>query len=219
MHVNGARLAAELIAPDIIQQLVTRKDNARMQQQKLQQLVLLKRQHDLLATHAHLMLQLMHLQRTAADKTIVRFRRLLRRAAAQHSLNACHHLQHAKGLGDVVISTTVKSLHLIILRALRRRHNHRNRRIALVCTQTRQNAHAVLIRQHNIQHNQLRDMLLQQRKQLLAARTALCLHAHGLQCIYLKLTDILLILNANNHDHHLILFIALIISKNQENVL
>ena len=136
MYINGTGFTAEFIAPDIVQQLVARKDNTGMLQKLAQQLVFLQRQYNLTAAYAHLMLQLVDLQPADADDFFLVLTGAWCCAAAQHSLNARNHLQHTEGLGNIIIGTAVQALDLIELRALGRSHNHRYIRITFISTQT-----------------------------------------------------------------------------------
>ena len=91
---------------------------------------------------------------------------------AQLHPDAGKELQHAEGLGHIVVGATVQPHHLVVLGALGSEHDDGDGGGAPVLTELFQNGEAVLLRQHDVQQHQLRHFLLHRLPELRGQREA-----------------------------------------------
>src|SRR5919206_4812813 len=97
VNVERARVAVVLLAPNVVEQLLSRGDAARPSRERREERELLSREPNLRAVAQHLHVLEMHAQPFVL---VVRRRRVLR--AAQHGADARDKLAHGEGLRDVV---------------------------------------------------------------------------------------------------------------------
>jgi hypothetical protein len=74
-------------------------------------------------------------------------------AAAQERLHALQQLQHAEGLGDVVVGAQPEPQHLVGLLVARRQDQHRH--VEPLGAQRPQHAVAVEVGQHQVEHHEV----------------------------------------------------------------
>ena len=118
---------------------------------------------------------------------------------AQHRLDACHQRHHAKGLCHIVVCTAVQSDDLIVLRTLCGDHNHRQIFCCHVAPNLFQNFQTVLLRQHDIQQNQIRLLLCHRRPERRGHCKPLCLHSGAVQGIDHQFPNAVVVFYQINH--------------------
>ena len=123
MHVDGAGVAVVLEAPHLVQQLVAGEHPVGVAGKIGQQLQLLGgRFHDLAL---HLQLILAHVQREVLELDDVLVAVFGGVAAAQHRLDARHHLLGVEGLDHIVVRPQFQAQHLVKGLALGGEHDDR----------------------------------------------------------------------------------------------
>ena len=157
VYIHRPALPIEGVAPDPVQQLVPGENHVLVFQEHLQNLVFLQRQRHVLSIHPDHMASRAHIQRA---HRILRLA-LLPSGAAQQSPHSSQKLHHPKGLGHIVIRSCIQPNHLIIFRSLGREHHHRNPLPGASRPDFPENLQAVLLRKHDVQHNELGNLLLQ----------------------------------------------------------
>ena len=153
MHVDGAALALEAGIPHALHDDVAGDHNAVVLHQQLEQLELLIGQLHRLAVHIHHALFAVERHVAAGHQALLR-----PAGAAQKRLHARDHLHHAERLGDIIVRAAVKPLHLVDLRRFGRHQNHRDLLRVRAGAQAFEDGKTVLVGQHDIQQNQLRQL-------------------------------------------------------------
>jgi len=115
VHVNSARVADVVVAPDLVQQLIPCKYMVWRCSEKVQQLQLLGRHVYRLSVVEDRIVGLVHDKVGVFHALDVRggFVRLGRLVAAEHSLDPCHQLFGVKGLNDIVVCAQRKPCDLV----------------------------------------------------------------------------------------------------------
>ena len=121
MHIDRARVAEVVKAPDIVQELCAGKDPVRALGQEIQQLDLLGRRIDMLARDDEFVSLLIDDQVVKGQLAAV-----IGGQAAQHSAHARDHLAHFKRLYNVVVGAKFQAGYLIHGLALGRNHDDRH---------------------------------------------------------------------------------------------
>lgn len=148
------------------------------------------------------MLAEVHLKAADSDQLLL-FRRAA--AAAQHRTDARGHLHHAERLCKIVVRAEVKADDLVVLVALGRRHDDRDVGRARVGFQALEDGYAVLARQHDVEHYQLRHSVGQGRVKLLCVFKAHRPESRGVERIYHQIADACVVFNTKYHCHYLAL--------------
>ena len=157
MDIHSAAFSVKGIAPDLVQQLISGKDNPRIVHQQTQKLKFLQGQIDRFTGCVHDMAHRIDLQVSQCQHLFLRF---LFFCPAQHRFDPRHQRHHSKWLCHIIICAAVQSDHLIVLGSLRGKHNHREFFCLIGGANFLQNCQTVLFWQHNIQQHQVRQFLL-----------------------------------------------------------
>src|SRR5699024_8619793 len=122
VNIDGTALSVKTIAPDLIEQLGTGKDDPLAGDQQTQQLKFLEGEHYFVPVHLNNVADRVHVE---IAYTIFLLPIVVRSTAAQQSTDAGEQLHHPKRLWNIVVSTDVQSAHNVILTALGSQHDHR----------------------------------------------------------------------------------------------
>ena len=185
MDVQRPVLPAELLAPHAVHDGVAGHGHALVLQQQAEQLKLLVRQGDFFAVHLDHVALGADEQRT--ELVVAVFLPALR--PAQDGPDAGHQLHHAEGLGDEIVCAAVQAHDPVILRVLGREHDdgqllRPRRRPELL-----QDGQAVLLREHDVQQDQIGLGLAHGLPKLRRALEALGLVALAVQGVDDQLAD------------------------------
>ncbi len=121
MDVDRARLDIDVIAPDRVEQLLARKDAARMLHQIVEQLVFRRAEMNVTAGALHTVRQAIDADLAERDAVF----RQARTDAAQHGADACHQFDHGERLDDIVVGAGVEAADTVALFRARRQHDDR----------------------------------------------------------------------------------------------
>ena len=197
VHVDRAALALKVIAPHALHQLLAREHATRVLHERKQQLVFLVRERDLLSVRQHRVRRRVgpdHAQLQAGGA-------LLHARAAQHRAHAREQLHHAEGLGHVVVRARVQTLDLVVLRALGREQDHRQLARAGAGAQPRKDGQSVLLRQHDVQQQQVGRLPLHCLAHGRAVLKAVRVKPARRQRVEHQLADARVVLDAVNRGH------------------
>ena len=201
MHIDGAGFQQIIGVPDILHDAFTGQDFLRVLQKQMQQRIFFKGQ--------------LYRRTADADRAghVVQydFAKMQRRRsgrgggrprAAQHSLDAGDELHDAEGLAQVVVRAVVQPLDDVDLAGLGRDHNDRDGRRGGVGAELGQNLVAVLVRQHDVQNDQLGPGIAQCSPKAGRVLAAPGFVAVGIQSILFQLTDAGVVLDDVDHSKY-----------------
>ena len=156
MHIDRAGIARILIAPDVVQELLARKDLVRVGGDKVEEFKLFRRHFDrapLIADsvvrEADLQILAAHYIRVGADGR----GSFLWPVAAQHGADARDQFLRLEGLYDIVVGAELEPEHLVKDLSLCREHN--DRRLGTLSNLATYLV-AVDMRQHEVQEHEIR---------------------------------------------------------------
>ena len=155
MHIQRPVFRLRPQVPDPVEQDLSGQHIPFVADQEQQELILLVGQGDLLPPDIDLM-PLGQDQEVAASV----FLDLLGsagRTPAQEGADTGQQLHHAKGLGDIIVRSGIQALHPVVLRAPGREHDDRKELCRPPLPDSPQDADPVLLRQHDIEQQQVRD--------------------------------------------------------------
>ena len=164
MHVDGARVAGERVAPDALEQLVARQHEPAVVEQLPEQVELLRRELDLLAVDLHLAPAGVDLELAVGYLARLQLA-ALGDAAAQDRLDARDELARVERLRQVVVGADLEPDDLVHVFVARGEHQDRDVRAL---------AHAladldpVEIREHQVEDDQVRTLARERVESLLA---------------------------------------------------
>ena len=137
------------------------------------------------------------MQGTAVEK--LRLFRFLLFGTAQQGTHPCQQLQHAEGLGHIVVCAPIQSCYLVVFLVLRRQHQHRELFPCIVCTNFTDCFQSVHSRQHQIKNRQLGSLYFKCAKCFLRSFKCRSLIAGTVQRHLNQISDIFIVLY--NIDH------------------
>ena len=150
MNVDRTGIPEIVKAPDLVQKLIAGEDPVRGRRQVIQQFHLLRRCIDLLSVDH----QLVGIQ---IDHQLVKGQLLIHRSdmirPAHHRMDAGQQLFHFKRFGYIVVRTHLKAGDLVVCLSLGSQHDDGGRGLFPDVTA---DLPAVLARQHDIQHHDIR---------------------------------------------------------------
>jgi hypothetical protein len=150
-------IAAVAVAPDLVEQLRARVDPARAPCEVGEQLEFLGREVQQAAIEQRLVALKVDAQAAGLDR-LLRLLRVLGRGllvvgAAEHRLHPRRQLEHAEGLGQVVVGAQLQAEYAVELGGFG--SQHQDRRVARQGTQPAADLQAVHARQHQVEDDQV----------------------------------------------------------------
>ena len=195
MDIHGAALSVKGVAPDLVQEPVPGEDHAPVFHQGLQKVVFLQREGNRLVIHPDLMPG--DTEGETAHPVLVLY--LPGNSPAEQCPDPGQQLHHAKGLGHIVVGSGIQTKHLVILGALGGEHHHGNQGGFGIGTEGFQNVQTVLLRQHDVQHDELRQTLFHGIPERSGMAEALSLQRGAVQSVGHQLPDGVVILHKIDH--------------------
>ena len=128
---------------------------------------------------------------------------LLQAGAAQGGTHPGHELHHTEGLGHIVVRPLVQAQYLVILRALGGEHDDLDLPGGGHGPHPAEDLQAVLLGQHNVQQDQLRNLFLHGLPEQGGTLKTLCFHSLALQRIDHQLSDAGVVLQNIDHGQNL----------------
>src|SRR6266516_180342 len=170
MDIDGASITSVIVAPDVVQELITREDGSTIAYEIGEQFELFGLQFQVLPTTVdtparqvdtewtgnQLTTGRAYLLSSFLSSTVLFAWRIVR--AAQERSYACQQLSATKGLGHVVISSHFQTNHLIDLIIFGSEHHNRRRGRATLSTQLTTDLQTIHTWEHDIQNNQIRNL-------------------------------------------------------------
>ena len=195
MHIHRAGSTVIGHVPDTLQELLTGECCPSVFHQQEEQIVLFEGKGDFSTLHKHLV-------GTLVNGQLARYQSIcscLGMAAAKARPDARHQLRHAKGLDDVIICTVVQTLHLVHFGPLSRQHDDRYLCRCMVLPQEPEQRQTILLRQHNIEHNKLRNLRCNGRAEGSSVRKTPAGQIHLGQGVNHQFPDIVIVFNIIDH--------------------
>ena len=159
VHVQRARFADEVVAPNALQQFVAAHGAGCVLHQLTQQLKFLIGQFQQSPVPCGLAHRKVQLQ-AAAFQHAALFRRGRGAAAPQQRAHTGAQLQHAERFCHVIVRACIQADDLIVFRILGGQHHYGHARKARVRTHQLQRRNAVHTVQHDVQHRRVRHGIL-----------------------------------------------------------
>ena len=185
VHVERAVLAFGFKAPDPVHQRRAGEDDALVPQQQAQKLKFLVRQRHILA--ADLDLVAVRGDKEQAERKIAA--RLCGLRPAQNRADARDELEHGERLGNKIVRPVVETDDAVILRIFRGQHDDGQPLGRRSGAELAQDGQAILLRQHDIEQNELRHLGVHRPPEFRRQREALGLKALAVQSVEHKLAD------------------------------
>ena len=155
VRLDDVRLAAEVVVPDVVEDLRLRQDAAGVQQEVPQQVELGGGQLDRLAVAADLVGRLVHLEVGEAEDAIVL---LVTERPSEDDADAGDDLGQRERLRDVVVTADRQAGQLVVERVAGGEEEHR--RPDAVGPEPPGDLEPVEVRQHHVEHDQVRRPVL-----------------------------------------------------------
>ena len=152
IDIHDIRIAAVVIAPHFLQDLIARQDRALVAEQIFKQRILLFRQMDRLPADLHLIAARIHRKILDAQAFFNRRFRFHGRMLAQGVADARQELFHRKRLRDVIIGTEIQAGDLVFDIVAGRQHDDGDIRDF---TNLLADGHAIHAGQHDIEQNKV----------------------------------------------------------------
>ena len=156
VDVDGARAAGVAIAPDLFEQDVPRQHAAAMLQQILEQQEFLRRQRDFPAVERDDVPLGVDDDRAVGERPARR--RVVPLRAAEQRPHARDQLVRAERLGEVVVGAHLEADDALGFLGAGGQHDDRDRRGVLVGAQQPADLEAVDVRQHQVEHDEIRRL-------------------------------------------------------------
>ena len=180
MHIDGALLDEDMVAPDFVEQLGACIDALGVGHEEEQQAELGRSQFDRLTIGDDPMGR--RVERQIAD--LDRFAGQVRRAAAQHGADAGDQFLRREGLGDVIVGAGFEALHLVFLMHPGGQHDDRHLAGPLVGSDFLGQRDAGLAGQHPVEQHEVGQRGADRRFGLFGAA-----RPHDEACIFINNQD------------------------------
>ena len=195
MDVDRARVAIRGVAPERLEQRLSREDSARSRRESPQQLELDVREGDLAAPQLHGAAAEVDREPVRLDS--LRLASTLRglRSASEECADTAPELVDRERLRDVVVGAELETAHLVVLVAERRQHDDRHRAVR---ANALEHVHSVQLRQHDVEDHEVDGTLVETPQRVFAVARLDDAEAVPLEGIRQELLNSVLVVNEEN---------------------